>query len=142
NLHPSVLYDIGLLSAIRSICREVQAVREGIRIQTRLEIREEEVEKSLGIVIYRILQEALNNALKHSGADTVDVRLTGLDGFLELCIRDNGQGFDTKDHPAQGNQGKRIGLISMKERAELSNGTFEIQSKEGGGTTILVRWAY
>jgi len=142
NLRPSVLDDMGLLPAIGSVCRDLQAVREGIRIKTRIEVREDEVQQSLGIVIYRILQEALNNAFKHSQADTVHVSLRNSDGFLELSIRDNGQGFDMTDRLAQANQEEGMGLIGMKERAELSNGTFEIQSEEGQGTTILARWAY
>ncbi len=140
NLRPSVLDDMGLIVAIRSVCRELQDVREGIRIETQIEVQEDGIQESLGIVIYRILQEALNNAFKHSEADRVCVRLTKADGFLELSIEDNGQGFDMTERLNHESRREGMGLVGMKDRAELSNGAFEIQSEAGKGTTILVRW--
>jgi len=140
NLRPSVLDDMGLLAAIGSVCREFQEIREGLRIETRIHVREDDVRESLGIVIYRILQEALNNAFKHSGADTVLVSLKKAERFLELAIRDNGQGFDPATRMKPESRMEGMGLIGMKERAELSNGTFEIHSEKGRGTTIRAAW--
>jgi signal transduction histidine kinase len=140
NLRPSVLDDMGLLAAIGSLCRELQGVYGGVRIETRLDVREVDVHKSLGIVIYRILQEALNNAFKHSRADTIQVRLTKAEGFLELSITDNGEGFDLARRLKRGSLTEGMGLIGMKERAELSNGVFEIRSEIGQGMSIRVIW--
>ncbi len=140
NLRPSILDDMGLFTAIRSICREFQGLGEEIRIETDISVKEHEIQESLGIIIYRILQEALNNAFKHSGADTVHVSLKKNRLFLELQITDNGKGLDKGKLLAQGGQKQRMGLIGMKDRAELSSGTLEIVSEKGKGTTILARW--
>ncbi|MCF8143627.1 MAG: response regulator [Deltaproteobacteria bacterium] len=140
NLRPSVLDDMGLLAAIGSVCRELQEIYTGIRIETRIDAREDDVRESLGIVIYRILQEALNNAFKHSGADTVFVSLKKAERLLELAIRDNGRGFDPERRLKPGGRMEGMGLIGMKERTELSNGTFEIHSEKGRGTIIRAAW--
>jgi signal transduction histidine kinase len=140
NLRPSILDDMGLFTAIRSICRELQNVRDGIRIKTQISVKEHEIPESLSIIIYRILQEALNNAFKHSGADTVYVSLKKTALFLELRIKDNGKGFDNSEQPKQRRRKHAMGLIGMKDRAELSSGTFEVLSEKGKGTTVLATW--
>jgi signal transduction histidine kinase len=140
NLRPSVLDDMGLCAAIRSICREFQEIQKGIRIETHVAVMEDEVREPLGIVIYRILQEALNNALKHSGADMVHVGLRKTGHFLELSVRDNGQGFDVTELLNEEDQTERMGLVGMKDRAELSGGTIEIRSEKKEGTTIIAKW--
>lgn len=140
NLRPSALDDMGLLAAIRSTCRELQEVYEGIQIETEIDVQEEDVQKPLRIVIYRVLQEALNNAFKHSGADAVRVCLTKTERSLELSIRDDGQGFDPGDKFASGGQMEGMGLLGMKERTELSNGSFEIGSEKEKGTVIKAKW--
>jgi len=140
NLRPSVLDDMGLFAAIRSVCRELQEICEGIQVKTWIHVREDDVPTSLGIVIYRIVQEALNNAFKHSGADTVHVGLRKTEGFLELSIKDNGQGFDAAGQLEEDGQTEGMGLLGMKERAELSGGTFAIHSEQEKGTTVLATW--
>jgi signal transduction histidine kinase len=141
NLRPSALDDMGLLAAIRSTCRELKELYEGIQIETEIGIQEEDVQEPLKIVVYRVLQEALNNVFKHGGAaDTVHVRLTKTERSLELSIRDNGQGFDPAKKRASEGQMGGMGLVGMKERTELSNGTFEIASEKGKGTVIKAKW--
>jgi signal transduction histidine kinase len=140
NLRPSVLDDMGLLAAIRSDCRKLQKVYKGIQIETRIDVEEAEVPESLKINIYRVLQEALNNAFKHSGGDTVHVSLKSSGRFLEISIRDNGRGFDAE--AMLDPEGKRVGmgLLGMKERTELSNGAFELRSEKGQGTVVKAKW--
>jgi signal transduction histidine kinase len=140
NLRPSALDDMGLLAAIRSTCRELKEVYGGIQIKTEISLQEKDVQESLKIVIYRVLQEALNNVLKHGGADTVRVRLTKTESSLELSIRDNGRGFDPAKRRASEGQMGGMGLVGMKERTELSNGTLEIASEKGRGTVIHATW--
>jgi signal transduction histidine kinase len=140
NLRPSSLDDMGLIAAIRSICREFQEVYTEIGIDTEIAIREDEIQEPLRIVIYRVLQEALNNIFKHSGADTVRVGLRKTVKSLELSITDNGKGFEPGNKPAPGGQTGGMGLLGMKERTELSNGTFEVASEKGRGTTIRATW--
>jgi signal transduction histidine kinase len=140
NLRPSAIDDMGLLAAIRTVCRELQEVYQGIQIETGMDLQEEDVHHPLKIVIYRVLQEALNNVFKHSGADTVRVRLRKTERSLELSIRDNGQGFDPGERFGLGGERGGLGLLGMKERTELSNGAFEITSEKGKGTLIKASW--
>jgi len=140
NLRPSTLDDMGLLPAVRSVCRELQEVHKGIQIETRLDAREEEVPEPLKIVIYRILQEALNNVFKHSQADTARVTLKKIGKTLELTVGDNGRGFAAEKRLSQGERTGGMGLLGMKERVELSNGSFRILSGEGKGTTLQAEW--
>jgi signal transduction histidine kinase len=140
NLRPSALDDMGLLTAIRSTCREFQEIHEGIKVGAQIDVREEDVQEHLKIVIYRVLQEALNNILKHSGADAVRVNLIKTERSLELSIKDNGQGFDPEENLGYEDEMGGMGLIGMKERTELSNGTFEIASEKGKGTVVCAKW--
>jgi len=94
----------------------------------------------LKMVIYRILQEALNNVSKHSGADRVQLSLRKREGSIELMVRDNGKGFNLEEMtPGKGHR-EGLGLPSMKERAEQSGGTFVLESAPGEGTTIKIVW--
>jgi signal transduction histidine kinase len=89
----------------------------------------------LKAVIYRILQEAMNNVAKHSKANLVSTSLRRKkDGRIELVIEDNGTGFNMESVK------KGLGLGSMRERAELSGGSFDIESVKGKGTVIRASW--
>ncbi|MGD9041686.1 MAG: response regulator [Desulfobacteraceae bacterium] len=140
NLRPSALDDMGLLAAIRSICREFEEIHEGIKVGAQIDVREEDVQEPLKIVVYRVLQESLNNVLKHSGAEAVRVNLTKTEKFLELSISDDGHGFDAGDKLSSKGEMVGMGLLGMKERTELSNGTFEIASEKGKGTVVTAKW--
>ena len=96
---------------------------------------------SLKIVIYRLLQEAFTNIAKHSQANLVRLSLGGTESKVELTIHDNGVGFDV-EHVLSGDQSKRgLGLASMKERTEISGGSFLIESINGEGTTGKASWS-
>jgi signal transduction histidine kinase len=138
-LHPSLLDDLGILATIHWFLREFQNTYSGIRLENQIDLEEKNVPLPVKIVIYRITQEALNNIAKHSKADCVHFCLRKTDK-LELLIRDNGQGFHLDEKASQEGFSKGIGLGSMKERAELSGGTFEIESTVGKGTAIRVAW--
>src|SRR5690606_20144057 len=84
--------------------------------------------------LYRIVQEALHNVVRHAGADEAVVQLETTDELIRLTVRDNGAGFD----PAQAVQPTSLGLLSMRERAESIGATFTIVSKPGGGTAIVI----
>jgi signal transduction histidine kinase len=137
DLRPSILDDIGLLATIQWMSKRFQDIYSKIRIERRLEIEEEEIPERLKIVIYRILQETLNNISKHSGADTVHLLLARKGSRLEFKIEDNGCGLDrgSHSHPEGG-----MGLATMRERAELSGGVFEIRSEREKGTCIRACW--
>ena len=105
-----------------------------------IDIEESEVPDSLKIVIFRILQEAMNNIAKHSKANRVHLSFWKTAGMIELKIRDNGQGFDPVIASPRVGTSSGLGLASMRERAELSGGTFSIESGEGTGTVIRAGW--
>ncbi len=86
------------------------------------------------------MQEALNNASKHSKADLVSITLRKTTDKIEFIIQDNGQGFYVAKALSVKSTMKGFGLTSMKERTEISNGSFAIESAEGKGTTIRASW--
>jgi len=134
NLRPSILDDLGILATINWFCREFQKVYPQIQVQRQIEVQEQEVPDSLKTVIFRILQEAMNNMAKHSRAHTVELGLAKKNDRITLKIQDNGVGFDPE------NCRKGLGLSSMRERARLSGGIFILESGPGKGTLLEVRW--
>jgi len=140
NLWPSILDDLGLLPTISWFCREFGEMHPGIRIEKEIAVEEDNVPDPLKIVIYRILQESTNNIARHSKANRVRLSLKQEAGSLELAIHDNGVGFDLEHLASPERLDRGLGLTSMKERAELSNGTFLIDSRQGAGTTIRASW--
>jgi PAS domain S-box-containing protein len=140
NLHPSILDDLGLFAAIRGICREFREVYSDIEITNNFEMDENEMPQSLKILIFRIVQEAFNNIAKHSGADTVKLNLTESKRMIALAIEDNGKGFDIQKVLQENRHERGLGLQTIRERTKLFNGSLDIQSKMGKGTTIRANW--
>jgi signal transduction histidine kinase len=139
NLRPSVLDHLGIVPALRSLCREFDHAYKDIHTAFSLGIDEGGVPEELKIIVYRISQEALTNVAKHSGAEHVSLSLTNRQGKVQLLIQDDGRGFDVKSlRPEKFRRG--IGLASMKERCELSGGSFFVRSKAGEGTTVRCIW--
>jgi signal transduction histidine kinase len=135
NLRPTLLDDLGLLPTIGWFVREYQKTYPSIRVEKQIKIQETQVPDPLKAVIYRILQEAMNNIGKHSKANLVGICLTRKkDDRIELVIEDNGIGFN------MGSIKRGLGLGSMRERAELSVGSFDIKSVKGKGTIIRASW--
>jgi signal transduction histidine kinase len=89
----------------------------------------------IGVCLFRVLQEALHNAVKHSGVKHIDVQLTEDSTGVQLIVSDSGKGFDVETAI----RGKGLGLTSMRERVRLVNGVIEIQSRPMAGTIIHVR---
>lgn len=135
NLRPALLGDLGLLPTIGWFVRDYQKTYPHIRVEKQTEIEETQMPDPLKPVIYRILQEAMNNIAKHSKANRVSISLMRKRGDrIELVIEDNGIGFDTESVK------KGLGLGSMRERAELSGGLFDNESVKGKGTVIRASW--
>jgi signal transduction histidine kinase len=135
-----MLDDLGLLATLSWFSRRFQTIYSNIRIEQEIEIREDELPDALKITIYRVLQEAMNNIAKHGMAELVHLSLKKGDGRMELTIRDNGQGFDLEKIRSQDATRKGLGLTSMRERVELSGGSFIIESAEKKGTIIRAAW--
>jgi signal transduction histidine kinase len=138
-LRPSSLDDLGILPTLNWFFREFQKTYSNIRIEAMININENDVPDHLKTVIYRICQEAFNNIAKHSKAKVVTPSLRKTDQ-IELVIKDDGQGFNLGEKLSPENHTKGLGLTSMRERAELTGGSFTIESIHGSGTTIRVSW--
>lgn len=132
-LHSSKLEYVGLLKAIESFCREF-GQKHGLKINFRQENISSMPSQEISLCLFRVLQEALSNAAKYSGVDTVQVELAQRSGQMHLKIYDSGRGFDLQEaRIAVG-----LGLTSMQERVRLVNGSIRIQSQPLAGTTIDV----
>ena len=125
DLRPSILDDLGILATINWFCREFQDIYAGIRIKREIDIQEGDIPSSLKTVIYRILQEALNNIAKHSRADLIQLALEKSDSGIELKIQDNGVGFDLAKTISLKPSQRGFGLASMRERAETVGSRFQ-----------------
>lgn len=140
DLRPSILDDLGIIATLTWFSREFQQTYPNIRIEKEMNIQENELPDPLKTVIYRISQEALNNIAKHSKANLVRLSIGKKGDSIELTIQDNGMGFNLEEILAQEWRKRGLGLTSMRERAELSGGSFAIESTIGKGTTIKAAW--
>jgi signal transduction histidine kinase len=140
DLRPPMLDDVGLSATLSWYFRRFQATYPNIKIEQEIEIDENELASPLRITVFRVTQEGLNNIAKHSHADVVRFQLRKVDRGLELVVQDNGQGFDLKRVISSDQMRHGLGLTSMRERTELSRGSFAIESVVGKGTTIRASW--
>jgi PAS domain S-box-containing protein len=131
-LHPSILEDLGLAAALREMCEELLA-REGIEGTLEQETMPESLPKEAASCLYWIAREALHNVSKYAHASHVRVSLSGSPEGVQMCIHDDGAGFD----PEVG-RGHGLGIVSMKERAIMVQGDLSIRSQPGQGTEVRV----
>lgn len=137
NLRPMALDDLGLVPTLRKFAQDFE---EKHHIHTNFEIVGKEVRlpSPMEVAVYRFVQEAFSNVLKHSGATYVFVELTYEPDWLKVLIHDNGKGFNVDMVQAKVPEGS-FGLVGMKERVELLEGVFEVQSDENAGTKLMMR---
>lgn len=136
NLRPPLLDTVGLSTVLEEYCQEF-AGRTGMVIEyssTELPT----LSDSVRITLYRFLQEALTNVVKHAEADRVRVILDYTDGTVSLLIEDNGDGFDSHIEMRPTKQQKGIGLVGIQERVRAVNGRLEVVSEPGNGTQLTV----
>jgi signal transduction histidine kinase len=133
-LHPSILDDIGLEGALEQYCDEFQE-RSGIVTHFESMNVPDSLAKEVASSLYHIFKECLRNVSKHSQSDEVSVRLDVADGHLCLTVKDQGIGLAATPRQPQGH----IGLVGMKERAHLINGSLSIHSRTGEGTEVTVK---
>ncbi len=138
-LRPIMLDDLGLKSTIRWCCSKLKKSFPEITLILEINIDESMIDDSQKILIYRIIQEAMTNAAKHGGADTIWLSLNQSNERLELEITDNGCGFDTgrvlSDKYRDGNG---YGLCGIKAKTEICGGAFCINSLENKGTALRI----
>jgi signal transduction histidine kinase len=130
-LHPSILEELGLESTVDWYLSTVEK-QLGITVSYARESTAVPVDATIGIHVYRVLQEALNNVAKHSGVDRATVRLRIEPGTLTLDVEDRGRGLAADAAPSA----RGLGLVAMRERAELVHGSIEFLTPPGGGTLV------
>ena len=133
-LHSSKLEYLGLVSAAKSFCRELSEQRN-VQIEFKHSDMPPTIPQEISLCLFRVLQEALHNAVKHSTDKDFTVELRHTEEGIGLTVSDSGIGFDWQD--AVNRRG--LGLISMRERLRLVNGELSIRSEPGRGTTVVAR---
>jgi PAS domain S-box-containing protein len=130
-LHSSSLRYLHVVKAMRGLCAE-RSKQHNVEISFAHKDIPETVPEEISLCLFRVLQEALHNAVRHSEARSFDVKLSGTYGGLDLVVSDSGRGFDL----AEVTNGRGLGLSSMQERLKLLDGSLSIDSQPGQGTTI------
>lgn len=143
-LRPPALQDVGLVAALRAHIRAISEAADmkfGLVNEVPAEVLDDELDDDARLVVYRVVQEALSNAVRHSGADRVEVRLD-LEGekghrVIRVEIEDDGRGF--RRDKLEIDDGSGLGLIGMEERATIVGGALEVESHPGDGTRIRMK---
>ena len=130
--HPSILDDLGLGSALRSLCEDFEKW-EGIPVMCELPDGARKVSQGVGTCLYRVVQESLRNVSRHAQASAVHLILREDEQEITLSIQDDGQGFKVDGLLSRG-----LGFVSMRERVRLVGGTLLVESQPGHGTTVKV----
>ncbi|MCM3718477.1 sensor histidine kinase [Fictibacillus phosphorivorans] len=134
DLRPMALDDIGLVPTLDKYLRTVKE-RSGINIELHALGESRRFHTKMEIAIFRLIQEAVSNAVKHSNAHLIEVKLEFTQKFISLYIRDDGKGFDTSK-PAKSNS---FGMMGMRERVELLEGTLKVKSRLNYGTSVYIQ---
>ena len=129
-LHPARLEYLGIAAAAKALCHEISS-HQGVEIDFSSDKVPDGLSRRIAACLYRVLQEALQNATKHSGTTKIDVSLLGGVDQIELTVRDSGVGFDVETTSGDG-----LGLTSMKERLKAVRGRLAILSQPQNGTTV------
>jgi two-component system sensor histidine kinase NreB len=128
-LHPAALDDLGLVAAMQSFFRDMEG-REGLKIRFSHSGVPGALPAEIGTTVYRVMQEAVRNVIKHARTQSAAVSLTERAGRLVLCVKDAGAGFDLNDHP------RGLGLVAFEERARLIGARLMLRSEPGKGTSV------
>jgi len=144
-----MLDELGALAKLRWFCREFENTYTGINVKQSMNVNDSDITEDKKVVIFRIVQEAMNNVAKHGNATNIILELNKSASGINMSITDNGCGFDINflmnEKIKKLDTGNTIvrcsfGLSSMRERAESTNGKFTIESTPGRGTSVIVSW--
>jgi len=130
-LRPKALDDFGLVAAVERLAQTFSEA-SAIRVDLEAQLGEERLPAEVETTLYRIVQEALTNIVKHAGASRVSILLVRSSGTATVVIEDDGQGFDPADL-----QEERMGIVGMRERVELHEGRLRVESTPGAGATVV-----
>ena len=133
-MHPSIIEDLGLIDALNAEC-DTFSRREKIPVAFEHDLFPENIPHDIAICLFRVAQESLRNARKHSQTKKIEVLLSLENGDMVLIIRDHGTGFD----PEEVRKKPGLGLASMRERIKLVGGTLSITSQPGQGCEVKAR---
>lgn len=137
-LRPTVLDDLGLIPAIRWYC-ESHLAEHGIEVTFEVDQLAPRMPGHIEVALFRIVQEAVNNVVRHAGAGHVQIRLRFQGTAISVSVADDGRGFDVERALGQpGGESESVGLLGMQERVKLLNGRIEIRSAAGRGTLVIV----
>jgi signal transduction histidine kinase len=131
-LHPASLEHLGLETALRKLCEGVSH-KKSIHVHFLAKGLRPPTPENVSLCLYRVAQEALQNVIRHSGATEIWINVSQTAASLDLCIADNGRGFENNELRHSG-----LGLISMRERLRTVHGELRIVSSAGSGTTLMV----
>jgi len=140
DLRPMTLDDLGLVPTLRKFIKEY-GDRYGLATRFNVVGQERRLPGNTEGVLFRIIQEALTNVHKHARAKMAEVTMNLQPSRVSVTVKDDGQGFDVARTEANLHKNKNLGLLSMRERAELEKGTLEIRSQPGRGTEVKVEIA-
>ena len=136
-LRPPLLDEAGLVPALQQFAQSA-AGRSGVRVDLDADPGVERVPTALNTVAFRVVQEAVSNALRHSGARSIFVTLKLASGRLVIAVEDDGVGFDPAAVQERARRGEHLGLLGMTERVHGAGGTVEFQARDGGGSRVFV----
>jgi signal transduction histidine kinase len=140
NLRPSILDDLGIVATIGWFCRELERCRGNVRVVKEVSAPEAGIPNSLKTAIFRIMQEATNNTLKHGDADLIRITLSQDDGEIRLMVEDNGKGFEMAELRSKNDYRRHFGIASMRQRVKCSGGSLVIKTSPGAGTQVIATW--
>jgi len=129
-LHPALLDRVGLVPALRKLCKELQA-QSGIKLTFACGDVPDSLAENVSVSLFRVAQEGLANVVKHSGAPAASVELTASHSQIRLRVADYGRGFEQSSNHRPG-----LGLLSMRERVHLIGGELTVRSQPSKGTVI------
>jgi two-component system, NarL family, sensor kinase len=135
DLMPEALLTFGLPAAVQDLGETIQQAHPQLQVQCEVFGLEERLPQRTELVVYRLVQELLNNVLKHAQARQVIVQLTRHEQQVQVVVEDDGRGFDTRQPLAAG-----VGLRSIQARVDYLGGTLEVQSQPGQGTTVTIEF--
>lgn len=134
DLRPMALDDLGLSPTLKKYLQTIEDYYQTARITYRFFGDERRLDSKCEVSLFRLVQEAVQNALKHADADEILVKVEMKKDLCTIIVKDDGRGFDMNQ-----NMEKSFGILGMRERVELLNGTISIDSKPGAGTTVLIQ---
>lgn len=140
-LRPVSIDNAGITDALTGLVHEFSEIYDDVAFEADVEVDDGQVSPGFGLVIYRVVEEALTNVVRHSDAPNAQVSLKLDAGTLELMVTDDGTGFDPQSPGIHSEGASGVGLSSMRERVEAANGVFTVASTPGGGTTVRATWA-